>query len=212
MERTKNAGMVFDQFAEPYQDKYMDTTRYHESFDWFCDAISAESPGILELACGPGNITRYLFGKRPDFQILATDISERMLALAKANNPKAETRILDIRKMQELEQKFDGIMCGFCLPYLSPAETNQWMAGLSNVLKSGGILYVSTMEGSPEESGYIKPGSGDGPALFVNYYEEENLVDRLESNGFEILTTETIYYSNDRGEMESDLVILAAKD
>lgn len=211
MDETKDAGMIFDNWADRYQEKYMDTRLYHESFDWFCEAFEKENPKILELGCGPGNITHYLLKKRPDFQILATDVAEKMLQIAKVNNPKAETRKLDIRRMQTLHEKFDGIVCGFCLPYLSPEETLECISGLSNLLNSDGIVYLSTMEGSSEDSGYQKSSTGEGPALFINYYEEEFLVDALKSNDFEILRTEIIYYPNEKGETESDLVILAHK-
>ncbi len=211
MGETLDAEMAFDKFADRYQEKYMDTGLYHESFDWFCEAIPSENSRIIDLGCGPGNITHYLLDRRPDFRILATDVSENMLRLAKENNPKAETKRLDTRKMYTLNEKFDGVMCGFCLPYLSPDETIEWISGLSGLLNPDGIVYISTMEGSPEDSGYQKSSTGEGPALFIHYYEEDFLVEALKKNGFEILRTEIIYYSNDRGETVKDLVILAHK-
>ena len=41
---------------------------------------------VLEIACGPGNITKYISRLRPDFQITAIDLSPNMIELAKANN------------------------------------------------------------------------------------------------------------------------------
>jgi len=42
-----------------------------------------EQAKVLELACGPGNITKCLLSKRPDLEILATDIAPNILELAK---------------------------------------------------------------------------------------------------------------------------------
>ncbi|MCK6692047.1 MAG: class I SAM-dependent methyltransferase, partial [Thermoanaerobaculia bacterium] len=63
MDKTKTAVDIFDKHARLYQDKYMDTSMYHDTFDAFCDNITRQNAEILELACGPGNITAYLLKK-----------------------------------------------------------------------------------------------------------------------------------------------------
>ena len=42
---------------------------------------------LFEIGCGPGNITKYLIYKNPNYKILATDAAPNMIALAKKNNP-----------------------------------------------------------------------------------------------------------------------------
>ena len=78
---------VFDKCATIYQDKFMDLKLYHDSFNVFCSHIKKANPDILDVACGPGNITHYLLKKRPDFKILGIDLSPNMIALAQKNNP-----------------------------------------------------------------------------------------------------------------------------
>ena len=41
----------------------MDISRYHELLDLFCEQLAKENPDILDLACGPGNISQYLLQK-----------------------------------------------------------------------------------------------------------------------------------------------------
>ncbi|NQX43266.1 class I SAM-dependent methyltransferase [Pedobacter steynii] len=98
-DKTKNAVAVFNKRANEYQDKFMDTQLYHESFDLFCEHITKENADILELACGPGNIIKYLLKKRPDFNILGIDLSLNMIDLAKANNPTATFELMDCRNV-----------------------------------------------------------------------------------------------------------------
>ena len=101
-DKSKIAVAVFDKLANLYQEKYMDVSAYHKSFDFFCDAVQKENPEILELACGPGNITKYILQKRPDFNVLGTDLAPNMLALAKKNNPSVNFQILDSRNIKQL--------------------------------------------------------------------------------------------------------------
>ena len=99
MDKTKMAVDVFDRQAHNYEQKFMDVSLYHHSLDKYCDRLSSAQATVLELACGPGNITAYVLGKMPELQILGTDLSPAMLALARKNNPAAVFELLDCRNI-----------------------------------------------------------------------------------------------------------------
>ena len=90
MDQNKIAVDVFNKLANTYQDKYMHVDLYKDSFDFFCQNIKTENTAILEIACGPGNITKYILDKKPDLKILGIDLAPNMIDLAKVNNPSAE--------------------------------------------------------------------------------------------------------------------------
>ncbi|HOT89709.1 MAG TPA: class I SAM-dependent methyltransferase, partial [Bacteroidales bacterium] len=69
---------TYNKSAFQYQSKFMNFNLYNEMYDAFCEAIKIKNPEIFEIACGPGNITRYLLNKRPDFNIFGIDYSEKM--------------------------------------------------------------------------------------------------------------------------------------
>jgi len=146
MNKTQIAVNIFDKCVSLYQDKFMDVSLYHSGFDLFCNSIKKQNAEILELACGRGNITKYLLDKRPDFKILGTDLAPNMLALAKKNNPTAEFQLLDSREILKLNKTYDAIMCGFCLPYLTKEEAIQLMEDAAKILNANGVIYISTME------------------------------------------------------------------
>lgn len=104
---------TWNKIADLYQEKFMDLDLYNDSYDLFCKQIKVHQAHILEIGCGPGNITKYLLEKRPDFQLLGTDIAPNMIVLAKKNNPTAEFQVMDARHIHQLSQKYDGIICGF---------------------------------------------------------------------------------------------------
>ncbi len=211
MDKTKIAIEIFGDWAQQYQDKFMDLDLYHHSFDRFCELITTPNAQVLELACGPGNITSYLLRKRPDLKILGTDLSPKMLNLAKANNPAAEFKILDCRQIGQLETKYDAVMCGFGLPYLSKEEAIKFIQDTAVLLKDGGILYLSTMEDDYEKSGFKSPSSGGSKQLYVHYHQADYLTGALEESGFAIMELTRQKYPETDGSETTDLILLARK-
>lgn len=209
MDKTKLAVDVFDKRASEYQTKYMDITLYEDTFDLFCHSIPAQHASVLELACGPGNITQYLRKKRPDLKILATDLSPNMIRLAAINNPGVEFQLLDCRDITTLESKYDAIMAGFCLPYLSQEQAVQLISDAAAILNTGGMLYLSTMEDDYEKSGWQTSSYGD--RIYVYYHQADYLVAALEASGFKIIDLQRKDFPAAAGATTVDLVILASK-
>lgn len=209
MDHNKNAVEIFNKLAGGYQEKYMNVDLYTDSFHFLCDTISKEHPEILELACGPGNITKFVLNIRPDFKILGTDLSSNMVELAKLNNPSAEFKVMDSRKISQLKQSFDAVICGFLLPYLSKEESIQLIHDSASALNENGLLYISTMEDAYSKSGYTTGSSGD--SIFMHYHQADYLTEALKSSGLNVLKTERIEIKNDNGSVTVDLILIAKK-
>ena len=135
-DRSKIAVSLFNKNANLYEEKYMDISLYHNSLDLFCSTVNNENAEILEVACGPGNITSYLVQKQPEYYILGTDLAPKMIELAKRNNPTTTFKLLDCREISSLNVKFDAIISGFCLPYLSKEEAVQFIYDTATQLKT----------------------------------------------------------------------------
>lgn len=209
MDKTKIAVEVFNKNASLYQDKFMDVDLYGDTFDFFCNHITKENPDILELACGPGNITNYLLKKRPDLKILGTDLAPNMIALAKINNPKAEFQLMDCRDIGMIDKKQDAIMCGFCLPYLSKEEAIKLIHDASKLLKPKGILYLSTMEDDYNKSGFKKGSTGE--EIYMHYHQADYLTNALKENHFKIINLQRKNYPAADGTTITDLILIAEK-
>lgn len=209
VDKTKIAVDVFNKHAEKYQDKFMDVSLYGDTFDFFCNNIENKNAEILELACGPGNITKYLLNKRPDLKILGTDLAPNMIDLAAINNPTAAFQIMDCRDIGKMNKKFDGIMCGFCLPYLSKEETIKLITDASKILKPKGVLYLSTMEDDYSKSGFKKGSAGD--EIFMHYHKTDYLTNALTENNFKIINLKRQDYPETDGTITIDLIIIAQK-
>lgn len=208
MDKTQAAIDLFSKFAKQYQDKFMDVGMYAGQLDVVCREITTTHAEILDVACGPGNITRYLLDKKPDFRILGTDLSEDMLELARVNNPEAVFQALDARAISGLNKLFDGVICGFGLPYLNKEEAIAFIKDAAMILRAGGIIYLSTMEDVYSKSGL--EASSSGAQLFIHYHEQGYLVKTLEDSGFEVIEVGHKQYEHN-GKMVNDLVLVARK-
>lgn len=205
MDQTKIAVGVFDKVANLYEEKFMDVSMYHNSLDLFCDN-TIENASVLEVACGPGNLTKYLLEKRPDLKILATDLAPRMIALGKANNSTAVFELLDVKKIKDLECKFDAIVNGFGLPYLSKKEALQFITDSADMLNAGGTFYLSTMEDDNKNSKFVKGSTGD--EVFMNFHEADYLLKKLEQNRFKVIDIQRKEYLYQE-QPTTDLIIIA---
>lgn len=201
---------TWDKVAQLYQDNFMNLELYNDTYDVFCNAIQKQEAEVFEIGCGPGNITKYILSKRPGFIINATDVAPNMVALAKQNNPAAHFSVLDAREIHTVANKFDGIMCGFCIPYLSKEDVTKLIQNAYDLLHEQGVLYCSAIEGSYNQSGYETSSTGD--KVYVYYYEQNYLEQLLIKNGFTNIQTFRKQYNKKDGTPQIHLIILAHKN
>jgi len=207
MDRYKETFDTWNNVAAIYQDKFMDLDLYNDTYDYICYSVTKQKAELLEIGCGPGNITKYLLTQRPDFDIFGIDIAPNMIELAKKNNPTANFAVMDSRQINSLDKKYDGIISGFCLPYLSQTEGNELISNAYNLLNDNGLFYLSFVEGDPDKSDF-KVGSGG--RVYFNFHNLDDLKTQLVKTKFDDIKTFRVKYKT--SEMEFDIhTILTAK-
>ena len=183
--------------------------KYQETFDVFLDLIPKTNSSVLEIGCGPGNITKHLLTKNTDLKIKGIDISENMIELAAKNNPSAEFEIMDTREIHYINDNFYGIVCGFCIPYLSQLDCLKLITDCKNLLNNSGILYLSFTEGNYEDSGFISGSSGD--RTYFYYHNLDYLKKELKANYFETIELLVKNYKKNDGSRENHTVLILKK-
>ncbi len=206
--KTSTPKEVFHQKADVYAELFMDQSKFHESLDIFLTSLKCESASILDVGCGPGNIAKYLLNNKPKLKLTGIDLAPNMLQIAKGHCPTANFIEMDANEIAALNQKFDGIVLGFCLPYLSKQESIELLNVACKMLNPNGVLYLSTMEDQNKNSRLQGPSSGDGPALFINFHEEGYLKETLEKSSLKTIHSKRI---KDERSGNVDLVMVARK-
>ncbi len=210
MNDTNKAAAVFNKHAKRYEEKYMYLDLYDATLDIFCGSVTKQNAAVLDVACGPGNITRYLLKSRPDFKVTGIDLAPNMITLAKANNPEADFHVMDCLDILDLNVKYDGIICGFIFPYLSIAQASKFVADAASMLNEGGVFYVSTMEKAYSESKFQMSSDGqDG--IFQHFYLAGDITAMLETNGLTVMHQQRVDFPNPDGTSTTDVVIMGRK-
>lgn len=201
-----NTIRIFNKYAKQYQDKYMVYAPYAETYDYLATLV-AKGSAILDVACGPANISKFLDSRIVELEIYGCDLSTEMIRLAQKNLPSGHFELRDSRDIKAITKRFDVLISGFCFPYLKKAEVKSFIADARECLNTGGIFYLSTMEGDYENSGY--PGNSAGDRIFTYYYHAEFLLDQLSKHKFDTLHVERKPFIENGVTTATDLFIYA---
>lgn len=210
MDRYKETFETWNKVAELYEGKFMHMDIYNHTYDYLCNSVEKPNAKILEVGCGPGNVTKYLLNRRPDFKISGIDIAPKMIELAKKNNPVANFAVMDCRQLETIKKTYDAIVCGFCLPYLSQADCTKFIFNCYNLLHKNALLYISFVEGDSAASGFQVGSSGN--RVYFYYHDYNQIKDLLAKNNFYELKTFKIEYKRTETEQDSHTIIVARKN
>jgi len=211
MKKNSVTQATYNKVAQKYWDKVTNLNQYNPSYDTFC-AVLPQNAKVFEMGCGPGNVIQYVLNKRPDLQYTASDFAPNMLALAKKHNSNVLFLELDCRAIDSLTQKFDAIIGAFVLPYLNKAECAKLISDCAKLLSPKGLLYLSTMEGDDDQSGFESTSFSDGALVYIHYHQEPFIRECLTRNGFEVLHFIKQACHEPDGRVYNDMIIMVRKD
>ena len=200
---------AWDHAAGLYQDTFGAMSLYDDTYDGLCKEFTIAGPSVLEIGCGPGMITRKILERVPSARILGLDYSQEMIAIARKLNPDARFEVRDAEHIGAFDQRFDAVVCGFVIPYLSENGLNAMIASVYENLTTKGIFYLSFVEGDPSASGPVKNSLGD--TVVFRYYETQSLVDRISASGFHLLREWKIRYEKKDATFENHVVLIFKK-
>jgi 2-polyprenyl-3-methyl-5-hydroxy-6-metoxy-1,4-benzoquinol methylase len=143
---------------------------------------------VLDAGCGGGVKSEYLVAK--GLQVLGIDFSEAMVGIARERVSSATFSVLDIRDLENLKEKFDGVFAQAVVLHVPKAEVVPVLRQLRSALKPGGYLYVAVKEirpGRAEEEVVAESDYGYPYSRFFSYFTIEELRRFLGSLQMEIV-------------------------
>ncbi len=208
MDKYQETFNTWNSITKDYEIKFMDLNVYDHTYDYICKTITKTKAKILDVGCGPGNISKYLLSKRPDFDIFGIDIAPNMVELAKKNNPLATFSVMDSRDITNFSILFDGVISGFCIPYLSQKECNVFISSTYNLLNTNGLIYLSFVEGEPNESNFKSNNAG---RVFFYFHKLMDLKHQLKKARFSNIKTFKVEYKTSGTKFETHTIVIARK-
>lgn len=201
---------TWNKIASLYKDIFMDFDLYNDTYDVFCELIGRfKIPTILEVGCGSGNISKYIFSKNSSVKLKGIDISENMIALAKELVPEGDFETLDARNILELNSKFDALLCGFTIPYLQKEDLVLFLENCGKILNNDGLLYLSFVDASYAESGFQTNSKGD--RMYFYYYPLTFIEAQLKNKGFKVKNSFVKEYQKNDDVTEFHTILIAEK-
>lgn len=194
---------VYDTIADDYARK-IDAYAPHLEREKFVSLIPS-SARILDAGCGPGRDCEYFV--KQGLMVIGVDLSIKLLDIAKKRVPKASFLKQDLRMLDFPLSSFDGIWACASLHHLKRDEVPNVLQRFNQLLKSGGILFISVKEGNGEED-VVEPLSSGLPRHFI-YYSEHELRILLSKAGFINMGSYT-YREKSRRTGQSNLVWVAS--
>lgn len=96
---------------------------------------------VLDFGCGWGRVQRVLLKDFPASNLFGTDIDPEMIAIARELLPEVEFRVNEARPpLAHADESFDLILVNSVFSHLAEPNFNFWLAELTRVLKTGGVL------------------------------------------------------------------------
>ena len=154
---------------------------------------------VLEIACGTGYWTQQM-AKTASY-VLATDINESMLALAKGKEypeGKVSFQVADMSKM-EVNEDFDVLFGGFIWSHISRKELRTWLGQLHRLVKPGAQMIFTDNIFVPKSNTPISSSDQLGNTFQVRklpdgseYQIMKNFLDSAELDG--LFESQDIHY------------------
>lgn len=202
-----NTKEIYNKYAKSFDEKIAGLSIYDPSYDHLLTKIHRRSE-ILDLACGPGNVSFYLKKKKPELSITGIDMSEEMIHIAKRKIPDGLFYVADIFQT-DFGKRFDCVVCAFAIPYMNREEILEALSIIRKHLKPAGIYYVSFMSG--EKEGFEKTSFSEDDRLYVHYHPKEFISTQLARYSLPILREFAIDYPEMDGSITKEIVFIGSK-
>jgi SAM-dependent methyltransferase len=200
---------TFSRLADLYAEKYFHLDMYDRYLEQFVKRIEPQGASVIDVACGPGNVSAYLAKVRPDLKLIGVDLAEGMVKQARLRVPSAEFLVKDCRQIGELEHVFDASAFAFGLSYLTDDDANRFFSSLNAILADSAILYLSTITGEPSSSGFETSSSGD--RVYIKYRSVGDVVSMVERAGYRVGFWEVISSPANASKPTQDLILIAQR-
>ena len=161
---------------------------------------------VLDAGCGNGVYSRYLSDK---FQVIGVDISEKQIALARQNSPKADFFCEDMTRINFPDEHFDGIVAFYSIIHVPRDEQFDLLSNFYRMLNfKGVVLLVFHINDDPES--YENNFFSRGVKMYWSGFDKNANLIMLKNIGFKIICSKSVKESPKWGE-SSHLFVLAEK-
>ncbi len=180
---------VYDTIAQEYAKKVVNSAPVQER-EKFISFLPSHG-NILDAGCGSGRDSGYFSSK--GFDVVGVDLSEKLLEIARKENPSVRFQKQDLRYLDFPEKSFDGIWACASLLHLQRSEVPGVLKEFYTFLKPHGILFILVKQGKGEAD--VAENLSSGMTRHFTYFQPDELKKMvIEAK----LTVEDMYTYNEK--------------
>jgi ubiquinone/menaquinone biosynthesis C-methylase UbiE len=146
------------------------------------------APRALDVGCGEGHFALVL--ERAGAEVVALEVAAEPVRRTLERHPGMDVRLVEPEAELPLEDSsFDIVWAGETIEHV--ADTSRWLSELRRVLRSGGVLAISTPDHGPLLRLWLALSAGAFAERFdpcgdhLRFYTRGTLAELLASFGFE---------------------------
>ncbi|PIS04611.1 MAG: hypothetical protein COT81_05600 [Candidatus Buchananbacteria bacterium CG10_big_fil_rev_8_21_14_0_10_42_9] len=196
---------TYDKIAEDWFAVHKVDSWWHEGIDKFISLVG-QGGTVLDAGCGAAVKSKYL--SQNGMKVTGVDFSEKMIGIAKREVPAAEFLVGDIKDLDFLNQKFDGIFAQAVLLHFPKDEISEVLNSLLSKLNPGGYIYIAVkakrLDG-PSETTITQNDFGYEFERFFSFFALEEI------KGFVLKANLKIVYENTEDTDIDDWIQLIAQ-
>jgi ubiquinone/menaquinone biosynthesis C-methylase UbiE len=194
---------LYSEFSSQFDKKIGSLKSYDESYTHF--VVNAErKKHLLDLACGPGNVSSFIKTLEPNIEITCVDLSNEMLKIARDKIGEGDFYTSDILNIDIPYKKYDLITCAFGIPYIKSSEVEKFANEVNRFSQKGTAVYISCMSGDTIEK---EPMSfAENQTLPVQRHQNTDIITIFEIFDFEMTDFRTQDYKEPDGSFTTDMI------
>ena len=181
MRKENNTIQTYSKIYQDYANRNTLNNDMRSLLDKFIERLNGNK--ILDVGCAQGRDSCYLSEK--GYDVLGIDLTPEFIKLAKINCLKAAFKLMDMRNLDLSPNSFNGIWASASFLHIPKNEALKTLIGFRKVLKTGGILFLSVMEGDFE--GLRKNDKLKWGDRYFSHYLTNELEKLLNTAKFEVI-------------------------
>lgn len=149
--------------------------------DLFTTALNGKD--VVEIGCGPGVDSFFLHSS--GLNVTATDFSPEFINIVRERYPDIRAHQMDMTTPDLPLNAYDGVYAFASFIHIPRNEAPKTLIGFCNVLKKGGVLFLSLLKSTKFDEYIIEDWGGKpGNSVLFTCYQPEVITQMLLNAGF----------------------------
>lgn len=147
-------------------------------------AENASRGEMIELGCGPGDVTAFLAGNGVA-NLIGTDVSSEMIRVARQFSPQLNFRVADMLDLDYTDSSFASAVAFYSIVHFDGQQLEKAFAEIYRVLTKSGHLLITFHIG--DQTVHRDELFGVPVDLDFYFFQTEKVIKQLRAAGFRII-------------------------